>query len=63
MRSSTLEIDCGEGYEVPADWYIPPGPTLTRLIYQQHGILAAGPFYSWMAARLAQATGSIVATS
>ena len=60
VASSTLEIDCGDGYEVPADWYVPEGPTPTQLIYLQHGFLAAGPFYSYTAARLAEATGSIV---
>lgn len=60
VKSSTLEIDCGDGYEVPADWYVPEGPTPTNLIYLQHGFLAAGPFYSYTAARLAEATHSIV---
>ncbi|WP_240761093.1 hypothetical protein [Mycolicibacterium sp. CR10] len=60
VKTSTLEIDCGDGYEVPADWYVPEGPTPTNLIYLQHGFLAAGPFYSYTAARLAEATHSIV---
>lgn len=63
VRSSTLTIDCGDGYEVPADWYVPDGPTPTRLIYFQHGFMAAGPFYSFTAARLAEATHSIVVTT
>lgn len=63
VRSSELEIDCGDGYEVPADWYVPEGVTPTRLIYLQHGFLAAGPFYSYTAARLAEATHSIVVTT
>ncbi|WP_374157820.1 hypothetical protein ACEWX3_23445 [Mycobacterium sp. G7A2] len=63
VRSSTLEIDCGEGYEVPADWYVPAGPTPQRLVYLQHGFLAAGPFYSYTAARLAESTNSIVVTT
>lgn len=60
VRTSRLSIDCGDGYEVPADWYVPEGPAPTQLIYLQHGFLAAGPFYSYTATRLAEATGSIV---
>lgn len=60
VKSSKLLIDCGDGYEVPADWYVPEGATPTRLIYFQHGFMAAGPFYSYTAARLAEATHSIV---
>jgi hypothetical protein len=33
VHSSTLRIDCGNGYEVPADWYIPDtAEPPTRLI-------------------------------
>ena len=60
VRSSSLRIDCGDGYDVPADWYVPEGATPTRLIYLQHGFLASGAFYSYTAARLAEATHSIV---
>ena len=63
VRSSSVTIDCGDGYEVPADWYVPEGPTPTELIYLQHGFLAAGPFYSYTASRLAEATHSIVVTT
>ena len=63
VHSSRLEIDCGDGYEVPANWYVPEGSTPTRLTYLQHGFLAAGPFYSYTAARLAEATHSIVVTT
>lgn len=63
VKSSKLLIDCGDGYEVPADWYVPEGVTPTRLIYFQHGFMAAGPFYSYTAARLAEATHSIVVTT
>ncbi len=67
-RSSELRIDCGceagDGFEVPADWYIPEvkeGETApTRLIYLQHGFLASGPWYSYTAATLAEQTNSIV---
>ena len=60
VRSSKLLIDCGDGYQVPADWYVPEGVTPTRLIYFQHGFMATGPFYSYTAARLADSTHSIV---
>jgi hypothetical protein len=63
VRSSTLRIDCGSGQEVPADWYIPAGAEENppqRLIYLQHGFLAAGPWYSYTAAALAEQTNSIV---
>ena len=63
VRSSTLRIDCADGYEVPADWYFPNGAELNppeRLIYLQHGFLARGPWYSYTAAALAEQTNSIV---
>jgi acetyl esterase/lipase len=61
VHSSTLRIDCGDGYTVPADWYIPDtAEPPTRLIYLQHGFLASGPWYSYTAAALAEQTNSIV---
>ena len=64
VYSSTLRIDCGcapgEGKEVPVDWYIPENPDPDRIIYLQHGFLAAGPWYSYTAATLAEQTNSIV---
>ena len=65
VRSSSLRIDCGcapgEGKEVPVDWYIPAeNPEPGRLIYLQHGFLAAAPWYSHTAAALAEETKSIV---
>lgn len=62
VRQSTLHIDCGDGYDVPADWYIPAtgAEAPTRLIYLQHGFLASGPWYSYTAATLAEQTKSIV---
>ena len=63
VSSSTLRIDCADGQEVPADWYIPAGAEENppqRLIYLQHGFLAAGPWYSYTAAALAEQTNSIV---
>ena len=63
VSSSTLRIDCADGQKVPADWYIPAGAEENppqRLIYLQHGFLAAGPWYSYTAAALAEQTNSIV---
>jgi pimeloyl-ACP methyl ester carboxylesterase len=61
VRGSTLRLDCANGYEVPADWYIPnSAEPSTRLIYLQHGFLASGPWYSHTAAALAEQTNSIV---
>lgn len=64
VYSSRLRIDCGcapgEGEEVPVDWYIPENPDPDRIIYLQHGFLAAGPWYSYTAATLAEQTNSIV---
>ena len=63
VHSSTLRIDCADGYKVPADWYIPAGAEEKppqRLIYLQHGFLASGPWYSHTAATLAEQTNSIV---
>ncbi|MEO3760928.1 alpha/beta hydrolase [Mycobacterium sp. B14F4] len=68
VRSSTLVLNCGcddgDTVEVPADWYVPNTeegqPPPDRLIYLQHGFLAAGPWYSHTAAALAKQTNSIV---
>lgn len=67
VRSTTLRLDCGcapgEGSSVPVDWYFPEGALENppdRMIYLQHGFLAAGPWYSYTAAALASQTGSIV---
>jgi pimeloyl-ACP methyl ester carboxylesterase len=63
VRQSTLQIDCGDGYVVPADWYVPAGAEQSppeHLIYLQHGFLASGPWYSYTAATLAEQTNSIV---
>ena len=63
VHSSTLRIDCADGYEVPEDWYIPAGAEENppqRLIYLQHGFLASGTWYSHTAAALAEQTNSIV---
>ncbi|MGV0642493.1 alpha/beta hydrolase [Mycolicibacterium sp. XJ2546] len=67
VRSTTLRIDCGcapgEGTNVPVDWYFPEGAEENppdRMIYLQHGFLAAGPWYSYTAAALATQTDSIV---
>lgn len=64
VHSSRLRIDCGcapgAGESVPADWYVPQNSQPDRLIYLQHGFLAAAPWYSHTAATLAEQTNSIV---
>jgi len=64
VLSSRLRLDCGcapgSGESVPVDWYIPKDPEPDRIIYLQHGFLAAGPWYSYTAATLAEQTKSIV---
>ena len=61
VHSSTLRIDCADGSEVPADWYVPDTPEPpTRLIHLQHGFLTSGPWFSHTAATLAEQTNSIV---
>jgi pimeloyl-ACP methyl ester carboxylesterase len=60
VRSSTLHIDYGPGYDLPANWYFPADENPTGLIYFQHGFLASAPFYSYTAATLAEQTHSIV---
>lgn len=68
VSSSRLRLDCGcapgSGESVPADWYIPQvaegEDPPERLIYLQHGFLAAAPWYSYIAAALAEQTNSIV---
>ncbi len=69
VRASTLRLDCGcapgEGASVPADWYFPAGYQENppdRMVYLQHGFLAAGPWYSYTANALASQTNSIVVT-
>jgi hypothetical protein len=60
VRTSTLHIDYGPGYDLPANWYFPDDPNPTGLIYLQHGFLVSAPFYSYTAATLAEQTHSIV---
>ncbi|MCV7298182.1 alpha/beta hydrolase [Mycobacterium barrassiae] len=64
VHSSRLRMDCGcapgAGESVPADWYVPQNSQPDRLIYLQHGFLAAGPWYSHTAATMAEQTNSIV---
>ena len=58
---SKLQIDCGDGYTVDADWYFPTDDQPpTGLIYLQHGFAARAGFYNTTAAELAERTHSIV---
>lgn len=61
VRAEKSSLVLGDGVEVRADWYFPPGfKAPTGLIYFQHGFLATGSFYSATAAYLAEKTNSIV---
>lgn len=58
---SMLDIDCGSGHSVYADWYFPTSETPpTGLIYFQHGWPGRAGFYNETAAELAVRTNSIV---
>ena len=58
---SKLQIDCGGGYSVDADWYFPTEDAPPAgLIYFQHGSMARAGFYNVTAAELAERTHSIV---
>lgn len=58
VRSSTLQL--AAGIVVPADWYYPAGKQPERMVLLQHGFFAIGAMYSDTAARLADATDSVV---
>jgi acetyl esterase/lipase len=64
VQRSTLNIDCGPGYPVDADWYFPDtsatGEPATRLIYFQHGFPGSGAEYDYTAAELAERNQAIV---
>lgn len=61
VRNSSLQVT--DDLSVPADWYFPDTDTPpTRMILLQHGFFAVGPMYSFVAARLAENTNSIVVT-
>ncbi|KAB7755991.1 hypothetical protein MMUC44124_17535 [Mycolicibacterium mucogenicum DSM 44124] len=58
VRSSTLQL--AAGIVVPADWYYPAGKQPERMVLLQHGFFAIGAMYSDTAAKLAEATDSVV---
>jgi pimeloyl-ACP methyl ester carboxylesterase len=62
VQRSTLNIDCGPGYTVDADWYFPDtgDEPPTRLIYFQHGFPGSGAEYDYTAAELAERNQAIV---
>ncbi len=64
VQRSTLNIDCGPGYTVNADWYFPDtsesGEPPTRLIYFQHGFPGSSAEYDYTAAELAERNQAIV---
>jgi pimeloyl-ACP methyl ester carboxylesterase len=56
-----LELDCGPGYTVDADWYFPDTEEPpTRLIYFQHGFPGSSVEYDYTAAELAERNNAIV---
>lgn len=61
VQRSTLDIDCGPGYTVNADWYFPEtAEPPTRLIYFQHGFPGSSAEYDYTAAELAERNQAIV---
>ncbi|MEO3760927.1 hypothetical protein ABGB19_21910 [Mycobacterium sp. B14F4] len=57
---STLEIDCGDGYQASADWYFPTEGEPDKVIYFQHGAFARAGMYNYTAAELAERNNAIV---
>ena len=57
---SKLELDCGDGYLVDADWHYPTSGQPDKLIYFQHGFPARAGFYNLTAAELAERNNAIV---
>lgn len=60
VARAPLEIDCGDGYTVEADWYYPTEGEPEGLILFQHGFPARAGLYNGTAAELAERTNSIV---
>ncbi|MBE1547905.1 acetyl esterase/lipase/pimeloyl-ACP methyl ester carboxylesterase [Mycobacterium sp. OAS707] len=61
VQRSTVDLDCGPGYTVDADWYFPDTEEApTRLIYFQHGFPGSAAEYDYTAAELAERNNAIV---
>ena len=57
---STLEIDCGDGYQASTNWYFPTEAEPDKVIYFQHGAFARASLYNYTAAELAERNNAIV---
>lgn len=60
LARTPLELDCGNGYTVDADWYFPTETEPDKIIYLQHGAFARAGLYSVTAADLAVRNNAIV---
>ncbi|WP_395308231.1 hypothetical protein V4U86_23225 [Mycobacterium sp. AMU20-3851] len=60
VARTPLELDCGNGRTVEADWYFPTETTPDKVIYFQHGGFARAGLYNVTAADLAVRNNAIV---
>lgn len=60
LARTPLELDCGNGYTVDADWYFPTETEPDKIIYLQHGAFARAGLYNVTAADLAVRNNAIV---
>lgn len=60
IARTPLELDCGDGRTVDADWYFPTETTPDKIIYFQHGGFARAGLYNVTAADLAVKNNAIV---
>jgi hypothetical protein len=60
LARTPLELDCGNGYTVDADWYFPTETEPDKIIYLQHGSFARAGLYNVTAADLAVRNNAIV---
>lgn len=60
VARTPLELDCGNGRTVDADWYFPTETTPDKVIYFQHGGFARAGLYNVTAADLAVRNNAIV---
>ncbi len=60
LARTPLELDCGNGYTVDADWYFPTETEPDKVIYFQHGAFGRAGLYNVTAADLAVRNNAIV---
>ncbi|MGU3497907.1 hypothetical protein [Mycobacterium sp. C31M] len=60
VARTPLELDCGNGYTVDADWYFPTESTPDKIIYFQHGAFGRAGLYNITASDLAVRNNAIV---